>query len=132
MPGSRTSTRTSRRSGPGNHTSGTEASRPRSLGAGKGPARRPGGRGVTYGIVWSEPALDELADAYLTARADGRGDDFNWSVDAMEAELVRDPAAAGESRPGPYRVIYDLPASLLYRVDEAAQVVVILSVRYHL
>jgi hypothetical protein len=31
---------------------------------------------------------------------------------------------------GPFRVVYDLPANLLYRVDEAGKKVVILAVRY--
>jgi hypothetical protein len=86
---------------------------------------------VTYGIVWSEPALDQLADAYLSARNEGRGDEFSRSVEALEDELTHDPSLVGESRQGPNRVIYDLPASVLYRVDENTHVVVILSVRYH-
>jgi len=86
---------------------------------------------VSFGVAWSDPALDELAVEYLAARADGCGDEFNRAVDAMEYELARDPLGVGESRPGPYRVIYDLPASLLYRADENARVVVILSVQYH-
>lgn len=86
---------------------------------------------MSYAIAWPDSALDQLADAYLAARADGRGDDFNQAVDALEAALTRDPAAQGESRSGPFRVLYDLPASLLYRVDEPTRTVVILSVRYH-
>ena len=85
---------------------------------------------MSYGIVWSDPALEQLADEYLAARADGRGQQFNDAVNGLEANLSRDPNAQGESRSGPFRVVYDLPASLLYRVDEAGKKVVILAVRY--
>jgi hypothetical protein len=82
---------------------------------------------VSYGILWPDPALADLADAYLSARSD----DFNRAVEFLEAELVRDPATAGESRAGPSRIVYDLPASILHRVDDSAQVVDVLTVRYH-
>jgi hypothetical protein len=85
---------------------------------------------VTYSIVWSNPALEQLANEYLAARADGRGQEFNQALNGLESELARDPDAQGESRSGPFRVVYDLPASLLYRVDEAGMKVVILAVRY--
>ena len=86
---------------------------------------------MSYAIAWYDPALDQLADAYLAARADGRGDEFNQTVDALETRLAHDPATQGESRTGPVRVIFDLPASLLYQVDEGARTVVILGVQYH-
>jgi hypothetical protein len=86
---------------------------------------------VSYALVWPDDALDRLADAYLAARADGRGDEFNQAVGAMEAALAHDPVALGEARAGLIRVLYDLPASLLYRVDEPNRTVVILDVRYH-
>jgi hypothetical protein len=86
---------------------------------------------VSYAIIWTDPAQEDLAEAYLRARTDGRGDEFNGAVDAIEAELSLAPTSAGESRSGSDRIIYDLPASLVYRVDETASVVVILTVRYH-
>lgn len=86
---------------------------------------------MNYAIIWPDSALDQLADAYLAAQADGRGSEFNQAVDAMEAALARDPAAQGESRSGPYRVVFDLPASLHYRMDEGEQAVIILGVGYH-
>jgi hypothetical protein len=58
------------------------------------------------------------------------GSKFNDAVNGLEANLSRDPNAQGESRSGPFRVVYDLPATLLYRVDEAGKKVVILAVRY--
>jgi hypothetical protein len=85
---------------------------------------------VRYAIVWPDIALDQLADAYLAAQADGRGNEFNQAVDALEAALARDPAAQGESRGGAYRVLFDLPASLHYRVDESTRTVSILAVHY--
>jgi hypothetical protein len=86
---------------------------------------------VNYAIIWPDAALEQLADAYLAAQADSRGDEFNQAVDAMEAILVRDPANQGESRSGPYRVVFDLPASLHFRVDETEHSVIILGVGYH-
>ena len=85
---------------------------------------------MSYSIVWSDPALEQLADEYLAARADGRGREFSQAVDGLEANLSRDPTAQGESRSEPFRVVYELPANLLYRVDEVGKKVVILAVRY--
>jgi hypothetical protein len=86
---------------------------------------------VNYATTWPDAALDRLTDAYLAARADGRANEFRLAVDAMEATLARDPASPGESRTEHHRVLFELPASLHYRIDEAARVVVILDVNYH-
>jgi hypothetical protein len=85
---------------------------------------------VIYSIVWSDPALEQLADEYLAARGDGRGQEFTQALNGLESSLARDPDAQGESRSGPFRVVYDLPANLLFRVDQAGMKVVILGVRY--
>jgi len=84
-----------------------------------------------YALVWPDIAIDQLADAYLATRLDGRGEPFRRAVDALETELARHPAAIGESRVGAERIVYHLPASILYRIDEPARAVVVLAVRYH-
>jgi hypothetical protein len=85
---------------------------------------------VSYSLTWSDPALDQLADAYLAARIDGRDADFSQSISQIEANLTRDPLAFGESRAGAQRVMFDSPAMVLYQVDQSVRVVNILAVRY--
>ncbi len=86
---------------------------------------------MSYTLFWPDSVLDLLTDHYLAARLDGRGDEFRRAVQGMESDLARDPFAVGESRGGGDRLVYDLPASLRYRVDVANRIVTIRSVAYH-
>jgi hypothetical protein len=85
---------------------------------------------VNVTVVWPESAQNQLAEQYLAARLDGRNAEFSQSVSEIEAKLARDPLILGESRSGSLRVVVELPAMILYRVDDPSKLVTVAGVRY--
>lgn len=69
-----------------------------------------------YPVVWSEIALDELADAVVRSDLPTQ-DMIEQGVLRLNARLARDPFTAGESRPAGYRIAYELPAGIMFRFD---------------
>jgi hypothetical protein len=85
---------------------------------------------VKYGIIWSEAVQEQLANQYLAARLDGREAEFSWAVSEIEMTLARDPWAAGESRVGIQRIVFESPAMVLCQIDDADRTVAVVAVRY--
>jgi hypothetical protein len=79
-----------------------------------------------FEVHWTDRADDELAAAWLSA-ADPAA--VTRAAERVELYLARDPLGQGESRSGANRLLFVRPLSVLYRVDESARVVWVVTVR---
>jgi hypothetical protein len=70
---------------------------------------------MRFTVVWKPSALDDLASLWTAA-------------DRIDGELLNDPAAQGESRPGNRRILFVLPLAVVFDVNEPDRVVNVLSV----
>ena len=70
-----------------------------------------------YAVIWTNAALDELADEYVRADPAGR-DTIERIVSAFNAALAADPSQVGESRTGRRRIAVDPPCGITFRVDD--------------
>jgi hypothetical protein len=75
---------------------------------------------MKFTVVWRQHALDALADLWKNAVA--------AASDRIDDLLSRDPLNQGESRPGNYRLLFEGPLGVCYRVNAATSRVVVLSV----
>ena len=80
---------------------------------------------MSYRIVYRRRAKEKLADVWLNA-ADPNA--VTAAINDIEARLRRDPLAAGESRPGHFRLIFEGPIGVLYKVDSQKRRVIVISV----
>jgi len=81
---------------------------------------------MNYLVRWRRSARDQLATLWIQA------DDRNAITDAanrIDRLLERDPLSCGESRAGDRRILIEAPLVVVYRVDEPARRVTVLSVR---
>ena len=78
-----------------------------------------------YSVKWRKKALNELADLWNTA-ADRNA--VAAASDVVDDLLARDPLGQGESRGGTYRLMYEGPLGVLYRVNVTAKRVIVLAV----
>lgn len=77
-----------------------------------------------FRVEWDQTSLDVAVVAWMQA------DDRNVITEAIEAidrELARDPANAGESRPNGQRITFALPLGVRYRVYEAERRVLVVA-----
>jgi hypothetical protein len=79
-----------------------------------------------FDVRWTDRADQELAAAWLGA-ADR--DAVTHAADRVESLLARDPLGQGESRSGNDRLLFERPLAVLYRVEPAARVVWVITVR---
>jgi hypothetical protein len=77
-----------------------------------------------FAVVWTNRALDELADIWVVATPELR-DRIEASVRRLGRQLQDDPFAIGESRANNRRVAFDPPIAIIYRSDTAGQVVLV-------
>ena len=65
-----------------------------------------------FALIWYDPALDSLADAFVVADLPTR-DAIERAVMRLNARLASDPDALGESRPGQgRRIAFDSPCAI--------------------
>ena len=83
-----------------------------------------------FTVVWPLRAENLLADEYLKALGAGAGTAFSRAIERVEKLLERDPEGVGESRTDSDRIIFDLPASVEFRVLSEVSAVVVLNVRF--
>jgi hypothetical protein len=86
-----------------------------------------------YHVIWPPHIRNELLRFYSIASS-GTGREtarLNRALAEIEEALRRTPLAAGESRVDDWRLIFEPPLSVDYRVDAAAREVLILRVTYH-
>ena len=77
-----------------------------------------------FAVVWTNQALDELADIWVGATPELR-DRIEASVRRLGRQLQENPAALGESRDDNRRVAFDPPVAIIYRVDTAGRSVLV-------
>jgi hypothetical protein len=65
--------------------------------------------------VWSNAALDALADIWVAATSTDRNE-IERAVHEINRELADDPANKGESRSGSARALIESPLTVWYRV----------------
>lgn len=73
-----------------------------------------------YGLTWTDPALDALADIYLGASVAER-ERIAPGVEALNARLQDDPLEEGESRYDGFRLTFPPLLCVLFLVSETDQ-----------
>ena len=81
---------------------------------------------MKYTVVWKPFAKAKLAELWLEA-ADRTA--FTLAADMVESLLRTKPLDVGESRKDNYRVHYELPLIIAYRVSEYDRMVTVVGVR---
>lgn len=81
-----------------------------------------------YGVRWARRAMDELADHWTQADAAVRRD-ITAAVPRFEERLRLDAAHEGESRASGFRVMFEPPLAVTFRVDATSQIASVLHVR---
>jgi hypothetical protein len=82
---------------------------------------------MRFTVVWKPSALNDLASLWAAA-APGERKTITDAADRIDGELLNDPAAQGESRPGDRRILFALPLAIVFDVNEPDRIVNILSV----
>jgi hypothetical protein len=75
-----------------------------------------------YGLIWTDPSLDELADIWVACSPAERGE-VEAAILRLDPALMRDPTAVGESRGGSRRVAFETPLVVWFTVSDADRVV---------
>jgi hypothetical protein len=80
---------------------------------------------MNYTVTYKPSALAMLADLWNNA-ADRNA--VAQAANAIDRLLGRDPLGVGESRSGPFRVLFEPPLGVHYRVSEDDRLVEVLKV----
>jgi plasmid stabilization system protein ParE len=80
---------------------------------------------INFTVVWTRPALNQLADLWTQATDRAA---VTAASDRVDATLAADAANAGDSRGGAVRLLFDRPLAILFRVDEETDRVYVVSV----
>jgi len=80
-----------------------------------------------FTLIWSEDALDQLADIYVGLTPQERQRLAN-SVAALNGRLQTNPEQEGESRSDGYRLVFITLAAVMFHVDLSARVVTVSSI----
>ena len=79
-----------------------------------------------FPVIWRDPALDALADAYVRADLPTR-DAIEQAVTRLNTALAADPNGVGESRPGRgRRIAFDSPCAINFTVDDTDGAVLVM------
>ena len=81
-----------------------------------------------FDLTWSNTALDQLAEAYITSSAEDRVQ-MAAAVEALNTRLRADPLEVGESRAGAFRVVFVPRLAILFHVSEADRTVRVVRLR---
>lgn len=81
-----------------------------------------------FALVWSNRALDQLAELYVEATPEERKR-MAAGVDALNARLRADPLNEGESRAGGIRVTFPALLMVAFVVNEKDQLVYVARVK---
>jgi hypothetical protein len=80
---------------------------------------------MTWTVVWDPSAEARLIHLWMTAPDRAA---VTRAADEIDARLRRDPLNEGESRSGPYRVLFVRPLGVYYKVSEPDRLVEVLQV----
>jgi plasmid stabilization system protein ParE len=83
---------------------------------------------IRYTVVWSTPALNQLAQIWIDA---GDREAVNFSAAAIDRELATNPESKGESVHEGLRAFQASPLYVLYTVSEPDRLVRVVRVRLH-
>ena len=75
-----------------------------------------------FALVWTEHALDDLADVWAAVDPPTR-DRIEAAINRLNSDLRNDPTAVGESRNNNRRIGFVGPLVVVFRVDEVARTV---------
>ena len=75
-----------------------------------------------FALVWTEHALDDLADVWVTVDAETR-DRIEVAVNRLNVELRADPYQVGESRENDRRIGFADSLVVSFRVDRTERTV---------
>jgi plasmid stabilization system protein ParE len=75
-----------------------------------------------FALVWTEHALDDLADVWVAVDPPTR-DRIEAAIHRLNADLRQNPNEVGESRDGNRRIGFAGPLIVVFRVDMNARTV---------
>jgi mRNA-degrading endonuclease RelE of RelBE toxin-antitoxin system len=81
---------------------------------------------MTYTVVWNSLAKAQLAQLWLDAPDRAA---ITRAADKIDRQLRASPSEIGESRTDEYRVLYELPLVVAYRVSDDDRMVTVVAVR---
>jgi hypothetical protein len=80
---------------------------------------------MSYPVYWASIAENQLTRIWLGSRRRGP---VTAAANAVDARLGLDPTSVGESRSGDYRVVFEWPLIVTFRVDRQNQAVFVVAV----
>jgi hypothetical protein len=80
-----------------------------------------------YFLRWDEPALAELAAAWMVANSELR-QMITAATHRVDQRLRLDAIAEGESRPDGKRILFEAPLGIAYRIEADGRTVSVLHV----
>jgi hypothetical protein len=80
---------------------------------------------MTWTVIWDPSAEARLIPLWMTAPDRAA---VTRAANEIDARLRRDPLNEGESRSGPYRVLFVPPLGVSYKVSEPDRLVEVLKV----
>jgi hypothetical protein len=80
-----------------------------------------------YTVIWSDSALDRLAELYVAA-SPGERNRMALGIDAFNRLLSEQPLEVGESRSGLMRIGFPDLLAVRFRVDSDARIVRVVGV----
>jgi hypothetical protein len=85
---------------------------------------------MSYRVKWQRRPKVDLANAYLTALAAGRGRAVTQAAAQIDSLLQNDPLGQGESRAGGLRMLVIWPLVVDYEIQPARRRVIVHALRY--
>lgn len=83
-----------------------------------------------FAVLWSDYALDLLADAVVSLDL-ATQDQLTAAIEGLNRRLAEDPLDEGESRDGPYRLTFVGSLAVLFQVDAAKGLVRVTDIKWH-
>lgn len=83
-----------------------------------------------FRVVWSERALNELAEIWMRSETSQR-QALTRASHAADQRLRDDPFGSSESREGDVRVMFEAPMGFTFKVDQDAGTVLVGHVWYY-
>jgi len=80
---------------------------------------------MRFRVVWKQGAEHELTRLWLGSRFRS---DLTDAASTIDEDLQRNPVTAGESRDGSLRILFVPPLAVLFEVEVAARLVVVVHV----
>lgn len=80
-----------------------------------------------FRVEWTESALNALTTIWLAAAPDLRRS-ITTATEAIDRRLQANALYDGESRPGGFRILFQLPLAIVFRVERFSSAAIVRSI----